>query len=156
MTAVIETPDRVTTNPLGPARSPHGYIGDTQWAKLVGLLMRDHPFDSVMAERVLGQAVAYLITAMENKNRGLGMGPGKIVDIGVHMVMLDTKAYFALCDRFNGGTYLHHVPKIDMKDDGSVARTAEILAAAGWDVDQPLWAADSSACTPCRPGEDGH
>ncbi|MFB8025988.1 MULTISPECIES: hypothetical protein [unclassified Streptomyces] len=156
MTAILETPVRGTTDPLSPARSPHDYISDTQWAKLVGLLMRDYPFDSVMAERVLGQAVAYLITAMENKGRGLGMGPGKIVDIGVHMVMLDTVEFFALCERFNGGVYLHHVPEVEMKGDGSVARTADILAAAGWDVDRPLWAADSSACTPCRPGEDGH
>lgn len=43
-----------------------------------------------------------------------------------------------------------------MQGDGSVARTAEVLAAAGWEVDRPLWAADSSACTPCRPVEDGH
>ncbi|MFH9613792.1 hypothetical protein ACH4MM_08585 [Streptomyces pratensis] len=156
MTAIFETPVRGTTNPLSPARSPHDYIGDTQWAKLVGLLMRDYPFDSVMAERVLGQAVTYLITAMENKGRSLGIGPGKIVDIGVHMVMLDTVEYFALCERFNGGAYLHHVPEVEMKGDDSVAHTADILAAAGWNVDRPLWAADSSACTPCRPGEDGH
>ncbi|MEW1615303.1 MULTISPECIES: hypothetical protein [unclassified Streptomyces] len=127
-----------------------------QWSKLVGLLMRDYPFDSVMAERVLGQAVAYVITAMEHKGRRLGMGPGRIVDIGVHTIMLDTKAFFGLCEKYNGGEYLHHVPLVEMKGDGSVARTAELLAHAGWDVDTPLWAADSSQCTPCRPGEDGH
>ncbi|MFE5242338.1 MULTISPECIES: hypothetical protein [unclassified Streptomyces] len=55
-----------------------------------------------------------------------------------------------------GGTYLHHVPEVKMKGDGSVARTADIHVAAGWDVDRLLWAANSSACTPCSPGEDGH
>ncbi|MET8538725.1 hypothetical protein ABZV67_45550 [Streptomyces sp. NPDC005065] len=114
--------------------------------------MRDYPFDSVMAERVLGRGIAYLITAMENKGRRLGLGPGRIVDIGVHMIMLDTKAYFELCEKYNGGEYLHHVPLVKMKGDESVVRTADLLASAGWDVDHPLWAADASNCTPCRPG----
>ncbi|MDX3433949.1 hypothetical protein PV664_34315 [Streptomyces sp. ME01-18a] len=64
--------------------------------------MRDHPFDSVIAERLLRQADACLITTMENKGRGLRMGPGKIIDTGVHMAFLDTKVYFALCGRSTG------------------------------------------------------
>ncbi|MEV0887706.1 hypothetical protein ACIOHB_04745 [Streptomyces microflavus] len=156
MTAVLDTPVRGNAGPVSSPRDPHAYVLADQWSKLVGLLMRDYPFDSMMAERVLGQAVAYVITAMENKGHRLGMGPGRIVDIGVHAIMLDTKAFFALCEKYNGGEYLHHVPLVEMKGDGSVARTAELLACAGWDVDGPLWAADSSQCTPCRPGEDGH
>lgn len=156
MTAVLDTAVCGSTGPVSSPRDPHAYVSVEQWTKLVGLLMREYPFDVVMAERVLGQAVAYVITAMENKGRRLGMGPGRIVDIGVHTIMLDTKAFFALCEKYNAGEYLHHVPQVELKADGSVARTADLLARAGWDVDGPLWAADSSQCTPCRPGEDGH
>ncbi|MFD5875891.1 hypothetical protein [Streptomyces sp. NPDC060322] len=47
------------------------------------------------------------------------------------------------------------MPEAEMKGDGTVARTADIVAAVGWDVDRPLWAADSFGCTPYRPGKDG-
>ncbi|MGW1316309.1 hypothetical protein [Streptomyces sp. NPDC002426] len=72
--------------------------------------------------------------------------------------MLDTVEFFAPCERFDEGVclHLHHVPEIEVQVGGSVARTAGILAASGRDVDRPLGAADSSNCTPCRPGENGH
>ncbi|MEV6011824.1 hypothetical protein AB0M29_34020 [Streptomyces sp. NPDC051976] len=118
--------------------------------------MRDYPYDVVMAERVLGQAVAYLVTAMETRGLGLGLGPGSIVDIGVHTMILDTVAYAEFCQKYNDGRFLHHVPAVAMKVDGSVTRTADRIARHGFTVDWPLWEADSADCTPCRPGEDGH
>lgn len=93
---------------------------------------------------------------MECRGRGLGLGPGSIVDIGVHMMILDTVAYAEFCKKYNGGDFLHHIPDVAKKTDGSVARTALQIARHGFFVDQPLWDADSSKCTPCRPGEDGH
>lgn len=154
MTTVLDSP--TLTGPPVPTRNPRDYVPPAQWEKLIGLLMRDYPFDSVMAERVLGQGIAYLITAMECRGRGLGLGPGSIVDIGVHMMILDTVAYAEICKKHNGGDFLHHVPDVAMKVDGSVTRTARQIARHGFFVDQPLWDADSFKCTPCRPGEDGH
>nr|WP_107100868.1 hypothetical protein [Streptomyces graminilatus] len=118
--------------------------------------MRDYPYDEVMATRVLGQAYAYLFTAMASRGKGLGLTPGHIVDIGVHTVILDTVAYAELCDRYNGGAFLHHVPLVDMKADGSVMRTAHEIAVQGFEVDLPLWQADSADCGPCSPGNDSH
>jgi hypothetical protein len=74
--------------------------------------------------------------------------PRKLVDIGVHTIILDTVAYAALCEKFNGGKFLHHVPKVDFKNDGSVMKTAHIIAADGWEVDLSLWA-DAAECGPC-------
>jgi hypothetical protein len=157
VTAILESPtNTAVAGPLAPARDPRTFIARDQWTKLVGLLMRDYPFDTVMAERVLGQGIAYLITAMECRGQGLGLGPGSIVDIGVHTMILDTVEYAAFCQEYNDGHFLHHVPDVAMKVDGSVARTAEQLARHGFTVDWPLWEADSTNCTPCRPGEDGH
>jgi hypothetical protein len=147
----------VTTFLPHPAsiRSVREVVPDDLWDKQVGLLVRDYPYDSVMAARVLGQGYAYLLTAMNHRGEGLGLAPSKLVDVGVHTVILDTVAYAELCDRFNGGHFLHHVPEVDMKDDGSVLRTAAVVAADGWEIDLPLWA-DAAGCGPCHPGNDSH
>ncbi len=87
----------------GPIRSAREVVPDALWNKQVGLLVRDYPYDSVMAARVLGQGYAYLLTAMNHRGDKLGLAPSSLVDIGVHTIILDTMAYAELCDRFNGG-----------------------------------------------------
>ena len=57
----------------------------------------------------------------------LGLAPSSLVDTGVHTVILDTVAHAELCEQFNEGRFLHHVP----------------------------WA-DAAACGPCHPGNDSH
>ncbi|MFE2884495.1 hypothetical protein [Streptomyces sp. NPDC059272] len=47
------------------------------------------------------------------------------------------------------------MPKVEMKNDGSVMMTATVIAADGWDVDLPLWT-DAAECGPCHPGNDSH
>jgi hypothetical protein len=142
-----------------PATSPVRYarsvVPADLWEKQVGPLIRDYPYDSVMAARVLGQGYAYLLTGMNHRGGRLGLAPSKLVDIGVHPVISDTVAYAELCEKFNGGRFLHHVPKVDMKNDGSVIKTAHIVAADGWEVDLPLWT-DAADCGPCHPGNDSH
>ncbi|SOB83775.1 hypothetical protein [Streptomyces sp. 1331.2] len=53
------------------------------------------------------------------------------------------------------GHFLHHVPAVEYKNDGTVLRTAQLIAADGWDLDLPLWA-DAAKCSPCHPGNDSH
>ncbi|WP_371682403.1 hypothetical protein [Kitasatospora sp. MMS16-BH015] len=108
-----------------------------------------------MAARVLGQGYAYLLTAMTHRDEHLSLGPSSLVDIGVHTIILDTVAYAELCDRYNDGHFLHHVPAVEFKQDGTVLRTARLVAAEGWVVDLPLWA-DAAQCSPCHPGNDSH
>jgi hypothetical protein len=152
-TAVAPSP---ATDPAsGPIRPAREVVPADLWDKQVGLLVRDYPYDSIMAARVLGQGYAYLLTAMHHRGEKLGLAPSKLVDIGVHTIILDTVAYAALCERFNDGDFLHHVPDVEMKDDGSVMNTAHVVAADGWEVDLPLWA-DAAECGPCHPGNDSH
>ncbi|WP_370530444.1 hypothetical protein [Streptomyces sp. WP-1] len=92
----------------GPVRRVRDVAPADLRDKQVGLFMRDYPYDSVMAAMVLGQAYAYLLTTMSHRGEGLGLAPGKLVDIGVHMVILDTVAYAELCEKFNGGQFPHH------------------------------------------------
>lgn len=154
MATTVASPS--TTDPAtGPVRSVREVVPDDLWDKQVGLLMRDHPYDSVMATRVLGQGYAYLLTAMRHRNQALGLAPSTLVDVGVHTIILDTVAYAELCDRFNDGHFLHHVPKVEFKNDGSVMKTAHRVAADGWELDPPLWG-DAAKCGPCHPGSDSH
>ncbi|MFE0654006.1 hypothetical protein ACFVZH_36170 [Streptomyces sp. NPDC059534] len=57
------------TAPPAPAaaeyRAPRVYVKPEVWDREIALLMRDYPFDEVMATRLLHAAVSYLITAME-------------------------------------------------------------------------------------------
>ncbi|MER0241308.1 hypothetical protein AAHZ94_04565 [Streptomyces sp. HSW2009] len=117
------------------------------WEREVRLLLRDSVAVRSLAERVLGQGIAYIVTAMENP--GVDMGVGYTVDIGVHQLILDTPLYFALCDAYNDGRYKHHAPLIERRRDGVVARTAELIRASGFAVDDELWAADEPECSPC-------
>ncbi|MFJ9212483.1 hypothetical protein [Streptomyces sp. NPDC102264] len=103
-------------------RSVREVVPADLWDKQIGLLVRDYPYDSIMAARVLDQGYAYLLTAMKHRGASLGLAPSKLVDIGVHTIILDTVAYAELCDRFNGGHFLHHVPKVGMKNVQHPAR----------------------------------
>lgn len=128
-------------------RDPRSYVSPEVWDREIALLVRDHHmWDTVMAERVLGQAIAYLITAMQSGTPGLGCG--ELVDEGVHQLILDTKIYREFCQR-HYGQFLDHIPYIKRKADGSVMRTAQAVAAFGFAVDWPLWEKDASNCTPC-------
>ncbi|MFD4786301.1 hypothetical protein ACFWN1_04330 [Streptomyces sp. NPDC058459] len=139
-----------------PTRDPRDYVTPEVWDREVTLLMRDNPFAKVMAERLFAAAVSYLITAMEKWGQGLELCCGRIVDIAVHTFILDTRNYREFCARhFNGG-FLEHIPEIAFKHDGSVERTAHIIAANGFPVDWSLWEADYAKCGPCRPGSDCH
>ncbi|MDO0933934.1 hypothetical protein QQY66_20430 [Streptomyces sp. DG2A-72] len=117
------------------------------WEREVRLLLRDSVAVRSLAERILDQGIAYLITAMENP--GVDMGPGCTVDIGVHQVILDTPVYFALCEMYNGGRYKHHAPLVRRRRDGIVMRTAEIIRNNGFEIDMELWEVDASDCGPC-------
>ncbi|MGK5529093.1 hypothetical protein [Streptomyces sp. URMC 129] len=124
-----------------------GAAGADIWDREIALLMRDNVMVRDMAERILGNAVAYLITAMEHPE--IHIGVGKIVDIGVHQIILDTPVYFAFCHLYNSGRYKHHAPLIERRRDGLVVRTADFIRANGFDADEELWGIDGTECSPC-------
>ncbi|MFH0521824.1 hypothetical protein ACHBTE_32180 [Streptomyces sp. M41] len=155
MTVLLETPEatkvrdpKAILDKIGetnPYLIPDPGIG--LWEREVQLLMRDIVRVRSLAERILGQGVAYLITAMEKP--GNDMGPGFEVDQGVHQIILDTPVYFAICEQYNAGRYKHHAPLIQRRRDGIVMRTAEIIRGNGFEVDTELWEVDASDCGPC-------
>jgi hypothetical protein len=137
-------------------RDPKAFLAPQVWERQIKLLIRDNPFDVVMAERLFSQAVAYLITAMEKWGQGLEIGCGELVDTAVHAFILDTVNYRRFCHQHFDGRFLEHVPEIERKYDGSVERTARVIEANRFKVDWPLWEADFAKCTPCHPGSNCH
>ncbi|MFB8077439.1 hypothetical protein [Streptomyces sp. NPDC056013] len=145
--------------PAPPAteyRDPRAYVKPEVWDREIALLMRDYPFDEVMATRLLHADVSYLITAMEKWGQGLEICCGRIVDIAVHVLILDTRNYREFCAVNFDGRFLEHIPEIAFKYDGSVERTAQIIADNGFEVDWKLWEADYAKCGPCSPGTSCH
>lgn len=121
--------------------------GMTLWDREIALLLRDHTMVRDMAERILANAVMYTIGCIEHPEVHLGVG--KLVDIGVHQLILDTPVWFAICRLYNGGAYKHHAPFIERRRDGLCVRTADFLTSIGFDVDEELWATDGTDCSPC-------
>ncbi|MFG2310605.1 hypothetical protein ACGFS9_18310 [Streptomyces sp. NPDC048566] len=121
--------------------------GMSLWDREVALLLRDNTMVRNMAERILGQAVAYTLCSIENPDVHLGVG--KLVDIGVHQLILDTPVWWGLCRLYNGGAFKHHAPFIERRTDGLCLRTADFMRFQGWDVDEELWAIDGANCSPC-------
>ncbi|MEU3598410.1 hypothetical protein ABZ714_06690 [Streptomyces sp. NPDC006798] len=161
MSVIAETPSRTgyrDPRALLNAVRPHvtektynvfeemGPDGDL-YEREIRLLLRDHVMVRDMAERVLDNAIAYTITAMEHPQVHLGVG--KTVDIGVHQLILDTPVYFAICRLYNDGRYRHHAPLIRRRGDGLVIRTADFLRSNGFRADEELWAMDGAECSPC-------
>ncbi|MBY8887883.1 hypothetical protein K7472_24020 [Streptomyces sp. PTM05] len=121
--------------------------GMTIWDREVALLLRDEVMVRDLAERILGNAVMYLVASMEHPEAHLGVG--KVVDLGVHQIILDTPVYFAFCDTYNRGAYKHHAPFIQRRRDGIVLDTADFLRSVGFRPDEELWARDGAECSPC-------
>ncbi|EPD67369.1 MULTISPECIES: hypothetical protein [Streptomyces] len=145
-----------TTTRRTEVRDPRSFVSPEVWDREIKLLVRDNPFDTVTAERIFGQAIAYLITAMEKWGQGLEIGCGYLVDMGVHAFILDTRNYADFCARNFDGWFLHHVPEIERKNDGTVMRTAHVIESNGFAIDWPLWEKDALQCSPCAPGSNCH
>ncbi|GAB2776484.1 glycine-rich domain-containing protein [Streptomyces daliensis] len=137
-------------------RDPRDFVTPELWNRQIHLLTRDWPWDAVMAERVFGQAVSYLITAMETWGQELELCCGRLIDIAVHNFILDTVYYREFCAQHFDGGFLEHIPEITFKYDGSVRRTAQVIAEHGFEVDWKLWERDYARCGPCRPGANCH
>ncbi|MFC4114267.1 glycine-rich domain-containing protein [Nonomuraea zeae] len=155
MTATTTSTERYQPPP-GGWRDPRSFVDPDVWERQIQLLVRDHLWDTVTAERCFGQTIAYLITAMEKWGQRLEISCGPLIDRAVHNFILDTRNYAAFCAKYFNGEFLHHVPEIEFKFDGSVEKTAHVVAGNGFEVDWSLWEAGFNQCTPCAPGTDCH
>lgn len=133
-------------------RDPRTYVSSRVWEREVQLIMRDHALDRELAERVFGQTIAYLIASAETPD--VLMGPTPIVDKGLHTFLLDTPQYITFCMQ-HAGTYLHHVPLLaeeSLDQPNVLQQTIDAICAAGFQLDDELWAAPDVDCHQCHAG----
>ncbi|RPK78770.1 hypothetical protein EES45_17000 [Streptomyces sp. ADI97-07] len=99
------------------------------------------------AARIADQAVAFVVTAA---TATVPMVPSDDVDLGLHGLILHTKEYAALCERY-AGRFLHHnpMPGGGTRDPEKVATSARAMKAAGFMVFVDLWTVDGTNLAQC-------
>ncbi|WP_043734476.1 glycine-rich domain-containing protein [Streptomyces zinciresistens] len=99
------------------------------------------------AERIADQAVAFLVTAA---TANVPLVPSDDVDLGLHALILHTKEYARLCERY-AGRFLHHNPKPGggPRDLLMVITAARAMKAAGFMVFDDLWTVDGTNLAQC-------
>ncbi|MEU5337966.1 hypothetical protein AB0G51_32285 [Streptomyces asoensis] len=99
------------------------------------------------AERIADQAVAFVVTTA---TATVPMVPSDDVDLGLHALILHTKEYAGLCDRY-ASRFLHHNPGPGggPRDRKKVAASAHAMKAAGFMVFDDLWTVDGTNLAQC-------
>lgn len=124
--------------------------------RLTSRITADHPeLPAGMPERILDQALAFLGACAVATEP---IGPSETVDIGWHAFLLYTRAYADFCDTL-AGRFIHHEPDDDVPGTewptiprASLSATVAAIRAAGYQVDDELWAAKPGDCTQCHAG----
>lgn len=78
------------------------------------------------------------------------MVPSEGVDLGLHALILHTKEYAGLCERY-AGRFLHHnpAPGGGARDSEKVAASAYAMKAAEFMVLDDLWTMDGTNLAQC-------
>lgn len=128
------------------------------FARLCARVERDAKADPEHAERIVRQALAFLVACARNPETPLA--PSKAVDHGWHAFILHTREYAEFCDRV-AGHFIHHAPEDPEGERADAAArnaaTTDVMRRTGLPVDEELWdagAACSANCERCCSG--GH
>ncbi|MFD4412612.1 glycine-rich domain-containing protein [Streptomyces sp. NPDC058246] len=99
------------------------------------------------AKRIADQAVAFLVTVA---TATVTMVPSDDVDLGLHALILHTKEYAELCEKY-AGRFLHHNPVLGggARDPEKVAASAHAMKAAGFTVFDDLWTVNGANLAQC-------
>ncbi len=130
-------------------------VSNDLFGRLVSRIVHDEQVERQFAERIVDQALAFLVTCALNV--GEPLSPSELVDVGWHTFILHTHDYARFCDRI-AGRFIHHVPTDTGDGAGDSARpvrtrTIEAIKAAGYSVDMDLWLNQrNDSCTGCHGG----
>jgi hypothetical protein len=139
----------MTVTTAQPTRhDPETLVPAALFAKLVTRVERDAKVDRERAERIMRQALAFLLACARNPETPLA--PSREVDHGWHAFILHTREYADFCDRV-AGRFIHHAPEEPGADRAPAAArtemTAEVIRRTGLPVDEELWPAGGAACS---------
>ncbi|MQA64017.1 MAG: hypothetical protein GEU86_21700 [Actinophytocola sp.] len=133
MTAVLTKPESLTEV------TGRSVISEELFSRLIRHLMRDEGIDRGRAERIIDQAVAFVVTS--GKYPHAFLRPSKQVDTGWHTMILHTLDYRQFCVNVVG-RFVDHIPTEDEGDNNGSKHTERTVAAmqeVGFYVDPELW-----------------
>lgn len=137
----------ITDQPSGRA-----LVSRELFERLVARIIVDEQIERQLAERIMDQALAFLMACAGNPGKHLS--PSKLIDIGWHTFILYTREYAAFCDKI-AGYFIHHVPEDEKTAstepaEQALPRSVEAIRAAGLVVDAELWSTtDTAECRNC-------
>jgi hypothetical protein len=130
--------------------APRELVSSRMFVLLTHRVMADHGTDQAAAERIVDQALAFLLACALNP--GAGLAPSAEVDKGWHAFILHTADYAEFCQRV-AGRFIHHLPtEPGDKDDGGAPLHATLTAmrAFGPPIDIALWPAATDCTSDCH------
>jgi 8-oxo-dGDP phosphatase len=119
--------------------------------RLTARVMADGEIERKIAEKMVEQALAFLVACA--RNPGSHLSPSERVDAGWHAFVLHTREYAEFCSRV-AGRFIHHRPSVP--GEARPAREAigaaiAAMRAAGLHVDADLWVPKAN-CSQCYAG----
>jgi hypothetical protein len=136
------------------SRTGRSLVSPDLFRRLTDRIVDAERFERDLAERIMDQALAFLVACAVNA--GAPLAPSELVDIGWHTFLLDTREYAAFCVRV-AGRFIHHVPNDDERTGESpsdvLARTVAAIRTLDFRLDDALWPRTAlGSCTGCHNG----
>jgi hypothetical protein len=129
---------------------PRELITPGLFDKLTHRVMTDDGQERDTAERIVEQALAFLVACARYPDRHLS--PSEVVDAGWHAFIICTADYAEFCDRV-AGRFIHHRPNGpgDAGSGQAIGVTVAAMRDAGLSVDPGLWV-PRAGCSQCYQG----
>ncbi|GAA1911590.1 glycine-rich domain-containing protein [Streptantibioticus ferralitis] len=113
-------------------------VSDAQFAGVLKTVLdnnRDMAAD--VGARIVTEALKFVVAGAQFPD--VPLAPSRVVDEGWHALILHTRLYVDLCQRF--GPFVHHSPGYDPTnyDPKILERTCAVIGEAGYSLDSALW-----------------
>jgi hypothetical protein len=130
---------------------PRELISPALFTKLTCRVAADDGHDVGTAERIVEQALAFLVVCVRYPDGHLS--PSETVDAGWHAFILHTADYAEFCDRI-ASRFIHHRPNDPSEanpEQQAIGITISAMRDAGLPVEPDLWV-PRAACSQCYQG----
>ncbi len=127
---------------------PRELIASGLFGMLTGRVITVDGYDQDTAERVVEQALAFLVACARYPDGHLV--PSQAVDRGWHAFILHTFDYAEFCQRV-AGRFIHHRPGEAAPGQQAIGVTIAAMRDVGLPVDPDLWV-PSAECSQCYQG----
>lgn len=139
----------MTDRVLPGLRDLESLISPALFARLAGRVERDAEVDRPLAERIVREALVFLVAC--GRTPGVPLSPSRTVDEGWHAFILHTREYAEFCDRVVGH-FIHHTPDEEpggdrLEAEARVLSTVAHLRSAGLPADEELWSGRGGSCS---------